>query len=48
MSKFDADVEITYEMDTTLLAGIKIKVGDWAIDGSAVSQLNKLGAAIAQ
>jgi F-type H+-transporting ATPase subunit delta len=47
-AKFDADVEITYEMDTTLLAGIKIKVGDWAIDGSAVSQLNKLGAAIAQ
>lgn len=47
-AKFDADVEIEYEVDETLLSGIKIKVGDWAIDGSAVSQLNKLGAAIAQ
>ncbi|WP_373018442.1 F0F1 ATP synthase subunit delta [Thiomicrorhabdus sp.] len=47
-AKFDAEVEITYEEDPSLIAGIKIKVGDWAIDGSAVSQLNKLGAAIAQ
>jgi len=47
-AKFDAEVEITYEEDSSLVGGIKIKVGDWAIDGSAVSQLNKLGAAIAQ
>ncbi|MDR9498749.1 MAG: F0F1 ATP synthase subunit delta [Hydrogenovibrio sp.] len=47
-AKFDADVEITYEEDPSLLAGIKIKVGDWVVDGSAQSQLNKLGAAIAQ
>lgn len=47
-AKFDAEVEITYEEDSSLIAGIKIKVGDWAIDGSAISQLNKLGAAIAQ
>jgi len=47
-AKFDAEVEISYEEDPELIAGIKIKVGDWAIDGSAVSQLNKLGAAIAQ
>jgi F-type H+-transporting ATPase subunit delta len=47
-AKFDAEVEIQYEEDPSLIAGIKIKVGDWAIDGSAVSQLNKLGAAIAQ
>ena len=47
-AKFDAEVEISYEEDSTLIGGIKIKVGDWAIDGSAVSQLNKLGAAIAQ
>ncbi|WP_028485621.1 F0F1 ATP synthase subunit delta [Thiomicrorhabdus chilensis] len=47
-AKFDAEVEISYEEDPDLIAGIKIKVGDWAIDGSAVSQLNKLGAAIAQ
>ncbi len=47
-AKFDADVEIDYEVDETLISGIKIIVGDWAIDGSAVSQLNKLGAAIAQ
>ncbi|AZR80987.1 MULTISPECIES: F0F1 ATP synthase subunit delta [Piscirickettsiaceae] len=47
-AKFDADVEISYEEDPTLIAGIKIKVGDWVVDGSARSQLNKLGAAIAQ
>jgi F-type H+-transporting ATPase subunit delta len=47
-AKFDAEVEISYEVDPELIGGIKIKVGDWAVDGSAVSQLNKLGAAIAQ
>ncbi|GAB6069076.1 F0F1 ATP synthase subunit delta [Thiomicrorhabdus hydrogeniphila] len=47
-AKFDAEVEINYEVDDSLIAGIKIIVGDWAIDGSALSQLNKLGAAIAQ
>lgn len=47
-AKFDAEVEIEYEVDETLISGIKIKVGDWAVDGSALSQLNKLGAAIAQ
>jgi len=47
-AKFDAEVDITYEEDPSLIAGIQIKVGDWAIDGSAVSKLNKLGAAIAQ
>ncbi|MDX1795345.1 MAG: F0F1 ATP synthase subunit delta [Hydrogenovibrio sp.] len=47
-AKFDAEVEINYEEDPSLIAGIKIIVGDWAIDGSALSQLNKLGAAIAQ
>lgn len=47
-AKFNAEVEISYEVDPSLIAGIKIKVGDWAIDGSALSQLKKLGAAIAQ
>ena len=47
-AKFNAEVEITYEVDSTLLCGIKVKVGDWALDGSALSQLTKLGAAIAQ
>lgn len=47
-AKFDAEVEITYEEDPSLISGIKIKVGDWVVDGSALSQLNKLGAAIAQ
>lgn len=47
-AKFNAEVEITYEEDQSLIAGIKIKVGDWVIDGSAQTQLNKLGAAIAQ
>ncbi len=47
-AKFGAEVEISYEVDSSLVSGIKIKVGDWAVDGSALSQLNKLGAAIAQ
>jgi len=47
-AKFDAEVEITYEEEPSLVGGIKIKVDDWAIDGSAITQLNKLGAAIAQ
>lgn len=47
-AKFDAEVEITYEEDPSLIAGIKIKVGDWVMDGSARTQLTKLGAAIAQ
>jgi len=47
-AKFDAEVEINYEVDESMIAGIKIIVGDWAVDGSALSQLNKLGAAIAQ
>lgn len=47
-AKFDAEVEITYEEDSSLIGGIKIKVDDWAIDGSAMTQLKKLGAAIAQ
>jgi len=47
-AKFDAEVEVSYEEDPTLIAGIRIRGGDWAIDGSALSQLNKLGAAIAQ
>ncbi|MBO1923449.1 F0F1 ATP synthase subunit delta [Thiomicrorhabdus sp. 6S3-12] len=47
-AKFDAEVEISYEVDPSLVGGIKIKVGDWALDGSALTQLNKLGAAIAQ
>ncbi len=47
-AKFDAEVEITTEVDTSLISGIKVIVGDWAIDGSAQAQLNKLGAAIAQ
>lgn len=47
-AKFDAEVEISNEVDSSLISGIKITVGDWAIDGSALVQLDKLGAAIAQ
>ncbi len=47
-AKFDAEVEINAEVDASLISGIKIIVGDWAIDGSAQAQLDKLGAAIAQ
>jgi len=47
-AKFDAEVEINSEVDKSLISGVKIIVGDWAIDGSAQAQLDKLGAAIAQ
>ncbi len=44
--KYDAEVDINYEVDPSLIGGIKIKVGDWVMDGSAVTQLKELGAAI--
>ncbi|GAB6034994.1 F0F1 ATP synthase subunit delta [Galenea microaerophila] len=44
--KYDANVEINYEVDPSLIGGIKIKVGDWVIDGSVATQLKELGAAI--
>jgi F-type H+-transporting ATPase subunit delta len=46
-AKFDAEVDVEYEVDSTLLCGIRIKVGDWVVDNTAVTQLQKLGAAIA-
>lgn len=46
-AKFNAEVELQTQVDASLISGVKIKVGDWAIDGSALSQLSKLGAAIA-
>lgn len=45
-AKYDAEVDIDYEVDPSLIGGIKIKVGDWVIDGSARTQLKELGAAI--
>ncbi len=41
-AKFDADVEISYEEDPTLIAGIKIKVGDWVVDAQRVLNLTNL------
>lgn len=46
-TKFDAEVDIDYVVDASLISGIRIKVGDWVVDNSAVTQLQKLGAAIA-
>lgn len=46
-TKFNAEVDITYQVDPSLVAGVRIKVGDWMVDNSAVTQLQKLGAAIA-
>ncbi|MDY0136001.1 MAG: F0F1 ATP synthase subunit delta [Thiomicrospira sp.] len=46
-AKFNAEVDISYEVDASLISGIRIKVGDWVVDNTAVTQLQKLGAAIA-
>lgn len=45
-AKYNAEVDIDFKLDPSLIGGIKIKVGDWIIDGSAASQLKALGAAI--
>ena len=46
-TKFDAEVDIDFVVDESLISGIRIKVGDWVVDNTAVTQLQKLGAAIA-
>lgn len=47
-AKFNAEVDIDYQVDASLISGVRIKVGDWVMDNTAVTQLHKLGAAIAQ
>ncbi len=46
--KFNADVQVNYSVDADLIAGMRVQIGDWVVDGSARTQLNKLRAAIAQ
>jgi len=46
-SKFGADVDVEYITDSALIAGVRIKVGDWVVENTAVTQIQKLGAAIA-
>lgn len=46
--KFNADVQVNYEVDPDLIAGMRIKIGDWVVDNTATTQLEKLRAAIAQ
>jgi F-type H+-transporting ATPase subunit delta len=47
-AKFNADVEVNYSINPDLIAGMRVQIGDWVVDGSARTQLNKLRAAIAQ
>lgn len=47
-AKWSADVEVVFNVDSTLVGGAVIKAQDWVIDGSIASQLNKLSAVIAQ
>ncbi len=35
-------VDITYQIDTDLMGGMVVRAGDWVMDGSAKSQLEKL------
>ena len=46
--KFDADVDVDFSVDPELIAGVRLQIGDWVVDGSARTQLQKLRAAIAQ
>lgn len=46
-SKFNAEVDISYQVDQTLICGLRVTVGDWVIDNTANTQLQKLRAAIA-
>lgn len=46
--KFNADIEVNYTVDPDLIAGMAVRIGDWVVDGSARTQLDKLRAAIAQ
>ncbi|WFE69421.1 F0F1 ATP synthase subunit delta [Thiomicrospira sp. R3] len=46
-SKFNAQVDIEYQVDQALISGLRIKVGDWVVDNTAHTQLQKLRAAIA-
>ena len=47
-AKWSVDVEVTFNVDSTLVGGAVIKAQDWVIDGSIATQLNKLSAVIAQ
>ena len=40
--KYQQKVECTYEVDESLLAGIKVKVDDQIMDNSAINRLNKM------
>lgn len=46
-SKFNAEVDIEYQVDQSLICGLRVKVGDWVVDNTANTQLQKLRAAIA-
>ena len=46
--KFDADVDVSFSVDPDLIAGVRLQIGDWVVDGTARTQLQKLRAAIAQ
>ncbi len=40
--KYDQKVECTYEVDESLIAGIKVKVKDQVMDNTAINRLNKI------
>ena len=40
--KYNQKVECTYEIDESLIAGIKVKIKDQVIDNSAINRLNKM------
>jgi F-type H+-transporting ATPase subunit delta len=46
-AKFKAEVDIEYQVDAKLICGLRVSVGDWVIDNTANTQLQKLRAAIA-
>ena len=46
LAKAGSPSEITYEVDPSILGGLRIKVGDKLIDGSVVGQLDSLKASL--
>lgn len=46
--RFGADLEIRFDVETSLLGGVVVRVGDQVIDGSVKGKLDALAQTLAQ